>query len=226
MKSVGQLALQTLMSNNPLLTRREVLGVVGEFAFDYGMFAGHEDIRLCTDPTADICVTYAHRSLEEFFGSFGFLQALNDGQSVEDILGSDCEKPIFMVNPLVFRFILWFLSSSDFDFLRKGKGYDKFTSYVAERIDSKVLDPDEIRRRYYAIDILEHSTTQFFHDTLNKCKHVRIVKFTGRSIFSRHVDQFSGFMEKDFFDRLTKFIMGPDAFNPEETDSNSLILSI
>ena len=90
MKSVGQLALQTLTSNNPLLQRKEVLGVVGESAFDYGLFAGHEDIRLCTDPTADICVTYAHRSLEEFFGSFGFLQVLNDGFSVEDILGCYC----------------------------------------------------------------------------------------------------------------------------------------
>ena len=50
MKSVGQLALQTLMSNNPLLQRREVLRVVDEFAFDYGLFAGHEDIRLLGDP--------------------------------------------------------------------------------------------------------------------------------------------------------------------------------
>ena len=157
---------------------------------------------------------------------------MDDGKSVDEILGSDCEKPIFMVNPLVFRFILWFLSSSDFDFLKKGKGYDKLTSYVAERIDSKVLDPDEIRRRYYATDMLrrpqlDNSTIrQFFHDTLNKCKHVRIVKLTGHSIFSRHVDQFSDLVEKDFFDRLTKLIIGPDTFNLKETDNNSLIWSI
>ena len=43
LKSVGQLALQTLTSNNPLLQSREVFRVVGDFAFDYGLFAGHED---------------------------------------------------------------------------------------------------------------------------------------------------------------------------------------
>ena len=232
MKSVGQLALRTLISNNPLLKRNEVLKVVGQFAFEYGLFAGHEDIRLCCDPTSDLYVTYPHRSLEEFFGSFGFLQALNDWKMVDDILGSHCEKPIFMVNPLVFRFMLWFLSSSDFDFLRNGKGYDKLTSYVAERIDSEVLDPDKIVQRYSAIDMLpeepfDNSTIrQFFHDTLIKCKLVRIVKLTGRSIFFRHVDQFLDLIGKDFFHRLTKFIIGYDTFRVREIDNNSPILSI
>ena len=85
MRSVGSLALKTLSSNTPLLQKSEVLEIAGEFAFEYGFFSGHEDFRLCTDPTADISVTYAYRSLEEFFGTFGFLQALDDGQSVDDI---------------------------------------------------------------------------------------------------------------------------------------------
>ena len=69
MKSVGKLALQTLMSNNPLLQRREVLkGRAGEFAFDYGLFAGHEDFRLLGDPTADLFMSrILHRSLEGVF---------------------------------------------------------------------------------------------------------------------------------------------------------------
>ena len=98
-KSVSTLALRTLHSSNPLLQKSQVIEIVGDFAFEFGFFAGHEDFRLCTDPTADMYVTYPHRSIEEFFGSFGFLQALDDGQSVDDILGSDCDKPIFMVNP-------------------------------------------------------------------------------------------------------------------------------
>ena len=116
MKSVGKLALQTLITNNPLLQKNEVHRIVGQFAFELGFFAGHEDFRLCTDPTADISVTYAHRSIEEFFGSFGFLQTLDDGKSVDDILGSDCEKPIFMVNPLVLKFCLWLLTTKYFNF--------------------------------------------------------------------------------------------------------------
>ena len=146
-KSVGKLALQTLKSSNPLLQRREVLEVVGEFAFDYGLFAGHEDFRLVGDPSADIYVTYPHRSLEEFFGSFRFLQALCDGKSVDDILGSDCEKPIFMVNPLVLKFCLWFLSSKDFDFPQRDECYDKSTSYAAKHIDSEELDTHNSSKR-------------------------------------------------------------------------------
>ena len=115
MRSVGQLALRTLLSNNPLLQRSEVLETAGDFALEYGFFAMEKDF---THHNADISVTYAHRSLEEFFGSFGFLQALAEGKSVDDILGSDCENPIFMVNPLVMRFCLWFQTKKVFNCLR------------------------------------------------------------------------------------------------------------
>ena len=106
MKSVGKLALQTLMSNKPLFQRCEVLRIAGHFAFDYGLFAGHEDFRLLGDPTADLYVTYPHRSLEEFFCSFGFLQALDDEKSVDDILGSDCEKTDIHGGPFGLEFLL------------------------------------------------------------------------------------------------------------------------
>ena len=139
MKSVGILALKTLLLKDPLLQKSEVLEVVGDFAFEYGFFAGHEDFRLCSDPIADICVTYPHRSLEEFFESFGFLQALDSGQSVDDILSSDCEKPIFMVNPLVLQFCLWFLTTTEF-FSSWRIVYDKLVAYVAHQIDTHVLD--------------------------------------------------------------------------------------
>ena len=73
---------------------------------------------------------------------------------IDDIIGSDCEKPIFMVDPLVSSFCLWFLSRSDFKFLQRDECYDKLTSYVAERIDSKVFDTNKISDRYPAIDML------------------------------------------------------------------------
>ena len=61
MRSIGQLALQTLITNNPLLQKNEVLRIAGEFAFEYGFFSGHEDFSLCSDPTADIYVAYIHQ---------------------------------------------------------------------------------------------------------------------------------------------------------------------
>ena len=119
MKSVGKLALKTLLSNSPLLQRKEVHKIVGNCAFEYGFFAGHEDFTLSRDVSSDIYVTYTHRSIEEFFGSYGYIQTLSDGKNVEDIVGVDSSKPIFMVNPLVLKFCLWFLSNDTFDFSGK-----------------------------------------------------------------------------------------------------------
>ena len=236
MKSLGKLAFKTLTLNNPLLQRAEVLEMIGEFAFEYGLFAGHEDIRLCGDPTADIYVTYPHRSLEEFFGSFGFIQVLCEGKTLNDILDFYRKELIFMVNPLVLKFSLWFLSSSDIDFLKRDECYDKLTSYVAECADSKVFTPHKIRDVFAAIDMLdtqlEHSTLKFFRDSLNKCKHVTTLYMTkvhkGYTGYddSKGVAHIVGLMNKDFFDRLTKIIIGRDTFKLKDTDDKALAISI
>ena len=42
------------------------------------------------------------------------------GRVFDDILGSDCDKPIFMVNPLVLKFCLWLLSRRDLGFYPQG----------------------------------------------------------------------------------------------------------
>ena len=236
MKSLGKLAFKTLTLNNPLLQRAEVLEMIGEFAFEYGLFPGHEDIRLCGDPTADIYVTYPHRSLEEFFGSFGFIQVLCEGNTLNDILDFYRKELIFMVNPLVLKFSLWFLSSSDIDFLKRDECYDKLTSYVAECADSKVFTPHKIRDVFAAIDMLdtqlEHSTLKFFRDSLNKCKHVTTLYMTkvhkGYTGYddSKGVAHIVGLMNKDFFDRLTKIIIGRDTFKLKDTDDKALAISI
>ena len=142
MKSVGQLALCTLLSNRPLLQRSEVLRIAGDFALEYGFFTGHEDF---TDPAADIDVTYAHRSIEECFWSFGFIQSLDDGKSVDDILGPDCEEPLFMVNPLVLKFCLWLLTT---EYLKSSQVIlDKLTFYLCERMNSHVLNFEQFVKR-------------------------------------------------------------------------------
>ena len=228
------MALKTLILNNPLLQRAEVLDIIGDFAFEYGLLTGHEDIRLLSDPTADLYVTYPHRSREECFGSCGFIDALCFGKSVDEILGSDCKNPIFMVNPLVLRFFLWFLSAPDFDFLQKDECYDKLTSYVAKRIDSKVFDTEEIRLRYPAIDMLSPPafSTQFFRDVLDKCKHTKTLHLNGpafiadRNHVDQHVDQFFSLMNRKLIDGLRTITINNDNFNLKDTDNNSFSLSI
>ena len=206
MKSVGQLALRTLLSDNPLLQRCEVLRIAGDFVLDYGFLAGHRDF---TDLTADLYVTYAHRSLEEFFGSFGFLQALADGNRVDDILGSDCEKPILMVNPLVLRFCLWLLTQNCFDFPQNI--YQKLVSFAAKRIDFRLLDLLAIERVYPAIGICDalldtdSLKLKFLKDVLKKCQYIRALDIkNGEDEMSNfeHVDRVLGLMSSNLLSKL------------------------
>ena len=72
---IGKLAYETLLSGNPLLQKSKILTEVGPDAFDYGLLIGHEDVyRLIRDITADIFVTFPHRSLQEFLGAFFFVR--------------------------------------------------------------------------------------------------------------------------------------------------------
>ena len=226
MKSVGIIALRTLLSKNPLLQKSEVLGIVGEFAFEYGFFAGHEDFKLCTDPTADISVTYAHRSLEEFFGSFGFLQDLDDGKSVDEILGSYCGKPIFMVNPLVMKFCLWLLTTTEF-FSSRRIVYDKLAAYAAQRIDYRMLNTKIVADIYPAMDIGEAVSDrdtlklEFFKHVFEKCEQIRVMH--------AGTDEVKGIMElisHSLLSKLSLLAIGKHFLPGSVPDVNSSALTV
>ena len=239
MKSVGLLALRTLLSNNPLLQRSKVLEIAGDFAFEYGFIAGHEDFRLCTDPTADIYVTYGHKSLEEFFGSLGFLQALDEGQSVDDILGSDCEKPIFMVNPLVLKFCLYLVSRQDLRFTHRNDCYEKLVSYVVKCIDYEQFDPHAIVGVYPAINIMksvkEGNRTElaFFKHILEKCRNVKAFHVRsdhiGQNKFDHIIEQTDWIfnsLNKEVLDTLTLVSVGDYLPGDDCLKSDTLTISI
>ena len=234
MKSVGKLALKTLTSDNPLLGKGEVHKIVGECAFEYGFLAGHEDSRLSLDVFSDIYVTYTHRSIEEFFGSFGFIQDLCDGKSVEDILGPNCKEPIFMTNPLVLKFCLWFLSNSTLELNGKDKSNDKLAAYVAERIDLKRFHPLFVHGQYQAISILgalnknDALELGFFRKILEKCQCIRFLLL--RSAFSNikprdYIDYMLGSVSAHVRENLREITIG-DYIPQEEVDSAALSISI
>ena len=238
-KSVGILALKTLLSNNPLLQKTEIFKIAGDLAFEYGFFSGHEDFRLCADPTADIYVTYGHRSLEEFFGSLGFLQALDDGKSVDDILGSDCEKPIFMVNPLVFKFCLYLVSCQDLRFTHRNDCYEKLVSYVVKCIDHEQFDPHAIVGVYPAINIMksvkESNRTElaFFKHILEKCRNVKAFHVRsdhiGQNKFDHIIEQTDWIfnsLNNEVLDTLTLVSVGDYLPGDDCLKSDTLTISI
>ena len=141
--SIGKLALETLFTGNPLLQRSDVIQKVGPDVFDYGLLIGHEEAyMLIRDETADIFVTFPHRSLQEFLGAFSFIWLLNKGEEIQSLLGNNCKKPIFLTNPLFLQFCLWFLwdDQTSFNFENRHKVYQCLLQLSLDLMNFPELD--------------------------------------------------------------------------------------
>ena len=149
LRSVGKLALHTLVSNNPSLQRSEVQRIAGDFVLDYGFLAGHRDF---TDPTTDIYVTYAHRSIEEFFGSFDFSRLW----PMERVLMTFWDlivKSQYSCKSVGYEILLVVFIRKIFRFSRRC--LHRITIYAAKIVDHKVSDPWALSHMYPALNIPE-----------------------------------------------------------------------
>ena len=151
---VGKLAWETLLSGNPLFERIRVEREVGKDAFDYGFLIGNEDL-IC-DLNADILITFAHRSIQEFFGAYGFVSLVNNRKI--RLLDLESKEHIVLKNPLFLHFCFWFLSD------RRNQEYfsaaDMKTAcrdlhtYVHKGIQRKVLNLRHIATTFPAVTVL------------------------------------------------------------------------
>ena len=157
-RSVGKLAWKTLLSGN-LMFRKGELGLE---VFAYGLVVGDEDPEGFSDETADILVTFAHRSIQEFFGSAFFILSLSEGESIDSLVGGDCKKPIFLVNPLFLEFCLWLLHSSDDTFSlskeEKEKVREILVIYLKGKIHNEKLDFERLCNVFPALNIAPDSS--------------------------------------------------------------------
>ena len=159
---IGKLALKTLLSGDPLLKRSEVIKEVGPDAFDYGILIGHEDAHvLIKDETADIFVTFPHRSIQEFLGALYFIWMLDKGETAQSLVGCKSDKPIFLTNALFLQFCLFLCDDQKFfNFENRHKVYQyliqftvnltncpvlNMTTYPALHISSSDLTRDKLR---------------------------------------------------------------------------------
>ena len=177
MTKIGKLALETLLSGDPLLKRADVIKEVGPDAFDYGLLIGHEDfMRLILDETADIYVTFPHRSIQEFLGAFYFIWILNKGKEIHSLFS--VRTPIFMMNTLFLQFCLWFLSD-DQDYMKfenRQKVYQTLEDSCVQLMNSNVFDVEEINSKYPALGVIPDSVNakdelraSFLTDILTDC---------------------------------------------------------
>ena len=155
LKKLGKLAWETLREGNTLLQRSRVIKEIGEEAFDYGILIGNEDFRLISKETADILVTFPHRTLQEFLGSYYFVLRLSEDESIDSLLGSECKVARFMLDSLFLHFCLWFCYS-DQNYVRfenKQLALHSLRSYVLDRLDIVQFEPGVINHMFPACNI-------------------------------------------------------------------------
>ena len=146
--SIGKLALETLLSGNSLLERRQIVDQVGEEVFEYGLLIGADGFSLTLDMTVDILVTFPHRSLQEFLGAFYFVLSLGKKQAVNDVDRSVWrifEKSVILgILSLACRRITYVLFiSRTFCMLTR-----LLNIYVAEQIDAVEVDFQKLEINY------------------------------------------------------------------------------
>ena len=140
---IGKLAWESLKSGNAFFQRSQIIGELGEDAFQYGFLIGHEDCRLIGQETADVLLTFAHRTFQDFFWSFYFVSVLSKGETLENLVNMEDRKTIrFMVDPLFLHFCLWFVFSDQkyLSFPKRELALDSIFTHVLEKFDVTQLD--------------------------------------------------------------------------------------
>ena len=213
--AVGKIAYQTLLTGNPLLRRSDVMNEVGEDAFACGLLIGHEEAhKLIRDETADILVTFPHRSFQEFLGAFYFIQALDKGRNMSS-LRIDNGEPLFMTNPLFLYFCIWLVQHAGkyFIFEKLENVLHAIQNYILESINKTCLNFFVISRKFPAMDIekaIKNNDTAgltVYGYILSKCHKVRTIKLESNDSLDWVLTSVSSFLPlirniivKDCFD--------------------------
>ena len=189
LRRVGKFAMKSLHPGQGWFQRNEILRDVGEEAFEYGFLIGHEDFRLLGHPTSDIFITFAHRTIEEYLGSFYFVQILDYGASMGSLLGLHQEKPIFMMVPLFLHFCVWYLSkqcTKEYFPLQNRDPTDKaIKSFIKNRLNCMELHVSFLVMFFPALCISaayrlkDDLVLTLFHEIISMCKKVRHLILSG-----------------------------------------------
>ena len=165
LRKVGRLAWTCLTSGNRLLVQKDLERDLGADAFDYGFLIGQGGIRLRWHETADIFVSFIHRSIEEFLGSTYFMLRLNDGECIARLLRADGHNSIIFQNPLFLHFCVWFLYQSE-TFIRDifGTSFCHLQEHVGslfvQEIDFTQLDFETLGQLFSVLSIFELNRDQ------------------------------------------------------------------
>ena len=226
MISLGKVALETLLSGNALLQRSQVIAEVGPDAFDFGLLIGHEDAdRLIQDETADIFVTFPHRSILEFLGAFYFVLRLGKMQTAKPY---DQAFEEYLKNPLFSQFCLWVSDESNrnkFNRVGRSIAFDLLSRGIAEKIDDVTIDFDNLEQKFPTLRLALNDHNDLALGTLEKVlKRCSSVK--GLVLGTRHpIGQILTSLSCNVFESLKSIIIydGNKQTGPVELIGNKLI---
>ena len=121
-----------------------------------------------------------HRSLQEFLGTFYFIQSLDKGKSMYSLQGYNAE-PFMVTNHLFLYFCFWFVQHSEAYFTFKNLKNVRHTieGPILKRINTPKFDLQSIATNFPAIDTEQiikkkyKATSILSGDILSKCQTVR-----------------------------------------------------
>ena len=164
--------------------RLSFLKRIGKLAFDILRFG---KVSIDADIPDDSCgffvkskaslVSFLHSSFQVFFAALYFLLMLDDGSTVESLLGTDCQRPVFMVNSMFLYFCLSLLGDKHFLPLKNAKNIGvRLQKYILERIDCVQLELSCVREVYPALNVSSDSdemVLKFLLQTVSRCQNVK-----------------------------------------------------
>ena len=190
LQCLGKIAWETLVCRKYSMQRQDI-EMIDEYIFDYGLIIGHEDYRLRGSETADIFITFVHRTIQEFLGSFYFVQVLSKGKQIDSLLPHGCKEPICMSNQMIIEFCIWFLSdsSNSLPLVEISIARQVLKSIILQHIDFPQINLCELSLLYPSLFLpmfvlgKNGPTSKFCSKILKECKTVKEFSHLGSNFW-------------------------------------------
>ena len=218
LRKVGRLAWETLYSGEMFFQKAKVLADYGAKVFEFGFLVVHEDN--ITDETADISITFLHRSIQEFFGAFYFTRELHDTENMKSLLDGISENNQLLDSYSFLHFCIWFLKQTKYDLHLNDKmhRYDNMTSYISSVIDVVDLNLAVLLDVHHAINVRYAANTkdgfilEFFGDVLSKCSKIKRLQLSNDDPISWVLDSMQDHLKHLSSVEIVSYLYGKFGF--------------
>ena len=126
------------------------------------------------------CLVFPHDTIRVFFGALYFILMVDAGQSIESLVGSKCNRPIFLVDSLFLYFCLSLLNDNkQIPLSNREKCNQKLIIYTQKLLDFVQMDLKDIQAMYPVFDpYCTHETgddvgLSFLTEVLSMCQNTR-----------------------------------------------------